>query len=110
MSMLTYRGYTAKVDVDVDDDILVGRILGINDVIGFHADDPKSIRAAFQEAVDDYLDTCAKVGKEPDKAYSGKMLFRVDPALHRSAAIAAAAADQSLNEWGEAVLRKAVEG
>ena len=109
MNILSHRGYTAKIEFDAEDDLLVGRILGVNDVIGFHAEDAGSLRAAFEEAVDDYVRACAAAGKEPEKAYSGKMLFRVDPALHRDAIVAAEAADQSLNEWGEQALRKALD-
>ena len=63
--------------------------------------------AAFHEAVEDYIETCAKVGKEPQKAYSGKMMFRVDPEVHRKAALAAELAGKSLNQWAEEALEKA---
>jgi predicted HicB family RNase H-like nuclease len=32
-------------------------------VVSFHADSVAGLRAAFEEAVDDYLETCAKLGK-----------------------------------------------
>jgi predicted HicB family RNase H-like nuclease len=63
--------------------------------------------AAFHEAVEDYIETCAKVGKDPQKAYSGKMMFRVDPEVHRKAALAAELAGKSLNQWAEEALEKA---
>lgn len=91
--------------------ILTGRIAGINDVIGFHAETPAGLVAAFHEAVDDYLETCAKLGKQPEKAYSGKVMFRVPPELHARVALAAKLSGKSLNQWGQAVLeRAAVEG
>ena len=72
MSTLSCRGYLATVQFDSEDMILTGRIAGINDVIGFHAETPAELLAAFHEAVDDNLETCAKLGKPPEKAYSGK--------------------------------------
>jgi predicted HicB family RNase H-like nuclease len=42
--------------------------------VGFHADTVEELREAFHEAVEDYLETCAKVGEEPQKAYSGQMM------------------------------------
>jgi len=36
MSLPTYKGHTATVESDPDDQLLVGRIAGINDVVGFH--------------------------------------------------------------------------
>ena len=107
MSNMTFKGYQARVEFDADDQIFVGRIAEINDVIGFHADTVEDLIAAFHEAVDDYLETCAKVGKRPDKPYSGKLMFRVDPEVHARAARAAMVAGKSLNRWAEDVLRAA---
>ena len=53
---MEYKGYYAAVEFDADDMILVGRIAGINDVVGFHADDAEGLKLAFEEAVDGYLD------------------------------------------------------
>jgi len=36
-------------------------------VVGFHADTVKALKSAFCEAADDYVATCAKVGKRPEK-------------------------------------------
>lgn len=110
MNMLTYKGLSATVSFDAEDMILAGRIAGINDVVGFHADTPDELIRAFHEAVDDYLETCRRVGKSPERPYSGKLMFRVDPSLHARAARAAALAGKSLNQWGEETLRSAVGG
>ena len=67
------------------------------------------LKAAFQEAVDDYLETCARIGKDPDKPYSGNLMLRVDPSVHSKVAQAAELAGKSLNQWGEEVLRQAAE-
>ncbi len=50
---------------------------------------------------------CAKVGKEPQKSYSGRVMFRVDPEVHRKAAFAAELSGKSLNQWVEEVLNRA---
>ena len=107
MTVMTYRGYSARVEFDADDEIFTGRIAGILDSVGFHADTVADLKSAFHEAVDDYIATCAKVGKEPQKPYSGKMMFRVDPDLHRRAAIAAELSGKSLNQWAEEALERA---
>ena len=110
MNVLTYKGLSATVSFDADDMILIGRIAGINDVIGFHADNPDELVRVFHEAVDDYLQTCRQAGKSPERPYSGKLMFRVDPSLHARAARAAELAGKSLNQWGEETLRSAVGG
>lgn len=107
MSVMTYRGHSARVDYDADDEIFFGRVAGIRDGVGFHADTVADLKAAFHEAVDDYLATCSRVGKEPQKPYSGKVMFRVKPEIHRRAALAAELSGKSLNQWAEEVLEEA---
>ena len=109
MTALTYKGYVATIAYDPDDEIFFGRISGLSDLVGFHAAAAFEIKAAFREAVDDYIDTCAEIGKAPEKPYSGKLMFRVDPKVHANAAMAAKAAGRSLNQWAEDALRLAAE-
>ena len=104
---MSYKGYSARIEYDDEDGIFVGRIAGIRDGVGFHADSVSKLQEAFHEAVEDYLETCASIGKEPQKAFSGQMMFRVSPDLHRKAAVAAELAGKSLNQWAEDVLSRA---
>ena len=97
---MTYKGYMARIEYDDEDKIFTGRLAGIRDGVGFHADTVEALRAAFHEAVEDYIETCAKIGKEPQKAFSGQVMFRVDPEVHRKAAIAAELSGKSLNQMG----------
>jgi len=106
---MVYAGYAASVEFDPEDEIFVGRVLGIRDLVSFHADSVSDLKAAFHEAVDDYLEACRATGKVPDKPYSGNLMLRVDPAVHSKVARAAESAGKSLNQWGEEVLRKAAE-
>ncbi len=105
--MMSYKNYHARIDFDDVDEIFFGRIAGINDVVGFHADNVAGLKAAFHEAVEDYIATCALTGKKPEKTYSGKMMFRVNPQVHANASLAAETSGQSLNQWAEQVLSDA---
>lgn len=109
MNTMTYNGYSARVEFDDQDEIFFGKIAGIADTVGFHADTVPDLKAAFHEAVEDYIETCARIGKEPQKPYSGKVMFRVAPETHRRAAIAAELSGKSLNQWAEAVLKDAAK-
>lgn len=106
---MTYRGYSARIDYDDDDGVFTGRIAGIGDRVGFHAETVEALRTAFREAVEGYIKTCATIGKEPQKAFSGQVMFRVSPEVHRKAVIAAELAGKSLNQWAEDVLERAAE-
>ena len=107
-NVIRHKSYSARIDFDAEDRIFFGRIADIEDGVGFHSDTVEGLVAAFEEAVEDYLATCAKVGKAPDKPYSGKVMLRVAPEIHQRAAIAARLAGVSLNQFGEEALRKAV--
>ncbi|AHJ69333.1 type II toxin-antitoxin system HicB family antitoxin [Granulibacter bethesdensis] len=106
-NMMTYKGFSARIEYDDDDGIFFGQIAGIRDGVGFHADTVQGLRAAFHEAVEDYIDVCKTTGKEPQKPYSGRMMFRVSPDVHRRAAIAAELSGKSLNQWAEDVIANA---
>lgn len=108
-NVMTYKGYNARIEFDDEDGVFFGKLAGIRDGVGFHADNVADLRTAFFEAVDDYLDTCAKIGREPQRPFSGKVMFRIDPETHRKAAVAAELAGKSLNQWAEDVLTEAVE-
>jgi predicted HicB family RNase H-like nuclease len=108
MNTMTYQGYTARIEYSEEDECFVGHIAGIRDVIGFHGESVAELRTAFAEAVEDYLETCEKVGRTPQKPYSGKVLLRIDPALHARAAALAEAQGKSLNAWTQEQIQKAV--
>jgi predicted HicB family RNase H-like nuclease len=107
MNTLTYKGYISRVEFDERDNILVGRLLGIGDSVSFHADNVTELRTAFEEAVDDYIATCAKLGKSAEKPASGNVMLRVPPDVHSAALIAAQAKGMSLNKWAADALERA---
>ncbi len=109
MSSMTYKGYSARVDYDDEDEIFFGRIAGIKDVIGFHASTVADLKAAFREAVDDYVSHCNATGKAPDKPFTGNLMVRVDPAVHAKAALAAELAGKSLAKWTEDALQSVAD-
>jgi predicted HicB family RNase H-like nuclease len=109
MNVMKHRGYAARVEFDGDDELFVGHIAGINDIVGFHADTVGGLKAAFQEAVDDYLATCAAAHKSPDKPFSGRVMFRIPPDVHARAALAAELSGKSLNQWAEEAISDAAD-
>jgi predicted HicB family RNase H-like nuclease len=104
---MTYRGYAARIEYSDEDGCFIGHIAGIKDVVGFHAESVNELRSAFKEAVDDYLATCEKAGRAPQKPYSGKLMLRVPPEVHARAAMMAEAHGMSINQWAADILSKA---
>lgn len=107
MNSMNYKGQMARIDFDDRSNVFVGKLLGISDVVGFHAESVQALRTAFEEAVDDYIATCAEIGKPMEKPASGKLMLRVPPEVHGAALVAAKAAGTSLNQWAARVLQQA---
>ena len=107
--MLTYKGYIAKVDIDLEEGILSGGEVNIRDVITFSGRYSCSTsRRNSKFSVDDYLIAfCKEKGSEPEKPCSGKISLRVSPELHRAAVSAAILEGISLNAWLSKTIEKA---
>ena len=98
---MEYKGYTAKVEFYEDDRAFHGMVLGINDVVHFQGASVKELEKEFRASVDDYLAFCKERGEQPDKPYSGKLVFRTTSEIHRKLAIAAQMAGKSINQFLE---------
>lgn len=99
MNTMTYKGYAAHIEYSDEDRCFIGRIAGINDIVGFHGDSVAQLRTAFEEAVDDYLETCEKLNRSPQKPYSGNLMLRLPPEVHAAIATAAEVSGKSINQW-----------
>jgi predicted HicB family RNase H-like nuclease len=106
---MSYRGYAAAIHFDADDEIFFGRLGGIRDGIGFHADTVADLKAAFHAAVDDYIASCATRGRPAQRPYSGQIMVRVDTQVHADVAMAAELRGTSINTWVEKTLREAAK-
>ena len=51
-SIITYKGFRAEVFFDAEDGLLVGHILDIRDIVGFHAESIPELYDHFHDAVD----------------------------------------------------------
>lgn len=60
--ILRYKNFYAKVHFSAADEVFYGKILGVDDLI-FEGSSVKGLKAAFKEAVEDYLETCKEIEK-----------------------------------------------
>jgi predicted HicB family RNase H-like nuclease len=107
MSALRYKDYQGSATYE--DGHLLIQILHIDDFITTECDSASGAQAAFEELVDDYLETCAELGKTPSKPFRGSFNVRISPELHKAAAMAAANAGESLNALVSRALRNLVD-
>jgi len=95
--MMTYKGYHGSVHFSDEDQIFHGKTEFVRSLISYEGTDVKSLRTAFEEAVDDYLELCQEEGKEPETPFKGSFNVRTGPDLHRRAVLFAKDKGTNLN-------------
>lgn len=109
-TILSYKNYLGSVEISIEDDCLHGQIMFINDLVTYEAASPAEIEKEFKLAVDDYIETCEELGKEPQKSYKGSLNVRLGSELHRSAAIQAQLRSETLNEFIKKATMEKIKG
>ena len=104
-----YKGYVAQMDIDVDANLLYGRVIDLKDMITFQGSTVKEAIQSFHDSVDAYLAFCLEHGESPEKPFSGQIPFRTKPEHHRKILIAARLMQKSINAWMDDVLTSAAE-
>lgn len=97
--MLRYKGYTGHVEFDDAAGLFHGEVLDLRDVITFQGTSVAELEQAFRDSIDDYLEFCHERGEEPDKPFSGRLMLRLPPPLHRDVYLRARQEGKSLNQW-----------
>lgn len=98
MDILKYKDYEGTAELDMTRGVCRGKILFINDLVTYEAALPFDLQKEFEAAVDDYLLTCAELGREPQKSLKGLFNVRIPPALHKAAVLRALADKNTLND------------
>lgn len=106
--MMEYKNYFGSVHYSDEDQVLYGKVEGIRALISYEGNNVASLRKAFEEAVDDYLEACRKEGKKPDIPFKGSFNIRLRPATHRMISMRAAVQGVSLNKYIVSILEREV--
>ena len=105
--MLKYKGYSGHVEFDDEAGFFHGEVLDLKDVISFQGTSVEELEQAFRDSVDDYLAFCEERREEPDRLFSGRLMLRLPPELHRDVYVRAQREGKSLNQWISDKLAKA---
>ena len=95
---LKHGDYLGSVEFNAEDNILHGKIIGINDLVTYEASSVEELQEALKEAVADYLETCKELEKTPNKFFRGVFNVRTSNETHRDLAIIAEKKKMKLNE------------
>jgi len=95
---LLYKEFIGTVHYSTKDSVFYGKIEGINDLVTFEGENVKDLKASFEEAVEDYIELCKEIEKEPLKSFKGSFNVRISPKLHSKAFKFASLNGTSLNQ------------
>lgn len=109
MKQLSYKGYTGSIEYSREDDLFYGKVLGIQSLISYEGKTGKELEKYFQEAIDDYLDTCNANDLTPEKSFKGNFNVRISPQLHYKAALLAIEENMSLNNFVADSIREKIQ-
>lgn len=97
--MMDYKGYKAQIDFDCDAGVFVGEVINTRDGITFTGRSVDELRAAFERAVEEYLELAVDRAVGAEAPYTGHISVRVNPDLHREIAARAARDGVSVAGW-----------
>jgi len=105
---IEYKGYIGSIEYSSEDKCFFGKLEMIDDLVTFEADNAQELEENFRNSVDEYLETCKTLGREPQKIYKGVFNVRIEPELHKRVYQEALKAGISLNSFVRQALSKEV--
>ncbi|MFM7721217.1 MAG: type II toxin-antitoxin system HicB family antitoxin [Sediminibacterium sp.] len=102
---LDYKGFIGSVNFSNEDQVLFGKIEGINDLVTYESTEVGDLIKQFKISVDEYIESCKKFKKPLLKSFKGSFNVRVKPEIHQKAAMLATMKGISLNQ----LVQKAIE-
>jgi len=103
---ISYKNFIGTINYSPEDNVLFGKVEGINDLITFEGKSVDEIKKNFYEAVDDYLELCKRTGKEVHKSLKGSFNVRISPEIHYLADQKAKQLRISLNQLVQKAIKR----
>jgi predicted HicB family RNase H-like nuclease len=101
VNQLRYKNYIGSVFFSEEDGVFHGKVIGISDSISFEGDSVKGLTEDFHNAIDEYLEFCTDVGKEPEISMHS---VTISPEIFNLAMIYASLKGLPMNEFIEEIL------
>lgn len=102
---LNYKGFIGSVNYSDEDQVLYGKIEGINDFVTYESTEVGDLIKQFKISVDAYIESCKHFNKPLLKSFKGSFNVRIKPEIHQKAAMLATMKGISLNQ----LVQKAIE-
>jgi len=106
---LMFKDFIGSVHYSTNDSVFHGKLEGINDLVTFEGESVKELKLAFEEAVEDYIELCKELDKDPLKSFKGSFNVRISPSLHSEAFKTATLRGKSLNQFVQEAIEREVK-
>lgn len=104
-NIIEYRGFIGTINFSNEDNVLFGKIEGIDDLVTFEGQSVDELRESFIEVVDLHIADCEVAGISAEKSFKGSFNIRLNPELHKKAFRKALKNGMSLNQ----LVQKAID-
>lgn len=98
MNILKYKDFEGSAELDMERQVCRGKLLFIDDLVTYEAATPVDLQSEFEAAVDDYLQTCKSLDRDPKRPLKGLFNVRTPPELHKQLHLRSLQDHCSLNE------------
>jgi len=105
---MKFGKYSAVISYDPDIAMFRGEFVGLNGGADFYASSIDDLRKEGETSLRVFLDFAREKNILPEKQYSGRLVLRLKPELHRKYKLLASAKHVSLNQLLNETLEKAV--
>ncbi len=110
MEKLKYKGFIGSIEVELQNNTLYGKILGLDKktLITYEGNTLEELKKDFKEAVNDYIELCKEESRPLKKSYSGSFNVRIPMEVHAQIAEISQEKGISMNAFISQTLQNAV--
>jgi len=110
MNRLEYKGYYGSIEYSKDDNCLFGKVLAMpNNLILYEGNTASELFDDFKNAIDTYLECCARNGLKVHKGYDGVLNISIPSEIHVKVATYAENNGTSINSFIRDSIEKRLE-
>ena len=107
-NLMKYKEFYATIHYEDETQTFWGKIEGIKDIISFESNSVEGLKEEFKTVVEEYLEECRDLNKNPHKEYKGSFNIRIEPILHQKAVMFSKQFDISLNQFVEKAIKEEI--
>lgn len=108
-NIISYKDFYATVEFSEDDNLLFGKIEGINDLIMFEGSSVKELKKMFKEAVNEYIKDCMHYKKPLLTKFNGCFKVHLKSKVYQGAVRLAMIKGISLSKLVQKAMKKEIQ-